>query len=102
VELFWWLSIAYFLTASIHTFDKRLNQQKKQHGQDFGSLPPWIVIFSFAMYGIQVAMLYVDWKKALIAFAVGFALALLPVLDIVGNLLCTPLNWFSKTRNTEL
>ena len=102
MSTFNWVSIAYFLLACIHTFDKRLIQAQMQ-GVDHGTLPPRIVaIVSLAMYGTQVLMLVLDWNRALVLFVIAFVLAVIPVLELIGNLLCAPLNWFSATRYETL
>jgi hypothetical protein len=90
MSLFAMVAVGYFFCASIHTFDKRINQARRQ-GLDEPALPSWIVSFSWAMFGLQVWLLVLDWRNALVLFAVAFLLAVLPVLEVVGNLLCSPL-----------
>jgi|SRR5215470_1536858 len=85
------LAIAYFITASVDTFDTRLIQAKKQGTlpPDQPMLPEWTMVFTFAMWGIFIAMIYVDWKYALTMFVLKFILKVLPVLETVGNILCS-------------
>lgn len=84
---FWWVSLAYFVFACIHTLDKRLIQARRQ-GVNYGMLPSWISHSSEAMYAMQVWMLVLDWRRALVLFAIAFVLAVLPVLETIGNLFC--------------
>jgi hypothetical protein len=86
------LTVAYFLVASIGTFDLRLTQAKRD-----GTLPPdepdrpgWVVIFDWLMWGIWLALLYLNWKYALVLFGIKFVLKLLTVLETIGNILMAP------------
>jgi hypothetical protein len=101
MSTFHWVTIAYFVLACIHTFDKRLIQQRRL-GEDCGTPPAWVGNLSYAMYGMQVWMLILDWKRALVLFVIAFILAVLPVLETIGNLLCSPLNRSRTTRNETL
>lgn len=87
------LAIAYFTVASVDTFDTRLIQAKRDGRlpPDQQMLPEWIVIFTWIMWGIFVAMLYVDWRYALTMFVLKFILKVLPVLETIGNILTSPL-----------
>jgi hypothetical protein len=83
------LTIAYFLAASITTFDIRLIQTRRD-----GSLPPdepmlpaWTGIFGYLMWVIFVVLLYLNWKYALLLFVIKFLLKVLPVLETIGNVL---------------
>ena len=85
-------TIAFFITASVHTFDKRLLQ-----AQHYGDIPPdepilprWVDLISLLHYGIIIVLFLLGWKLALIVVAIGFMLASLPVLEIVGNILMAP------------
>jgi hypothetical protein len=86
------LTIAYFLVASVTTFDLRLTQAKRQGTlpPDEASLPEWVGLFAWMQWAIFLALLYLNWKYALVLFAVKFVLKVLPVLEIVGNILMSP------------
>jgi hypothetical protein len=101
MDAFFWVACAYALLAPIHTLDKRLIQSARR-GEDFGQLPGWVMIFSYLMYGCQIAMLVIDWQKALVVFGIMFLLACTPILETIGNVLCAPLNWFPKTMNSDV
>ena len=92
------LTFIYFLSASVVTLDIRLIQAKRQ-GEDFGELPKWTVIFNFLQWGLFVALAVLNWKSALIIFAVKFVLKVLPVLETIGNILMSP---FKPKRIDEL
>jgi hypothetical protein len=86
------LTVAYFITTSITTFDIRLVQAKKD-----GTLPPdqpmlpgWVSSLYWLQWAIFLALLYLNWKYALVLFVVKFILKVLPVLEIVGNILTSP------------
>ena len=72
---------------SVTTFDIRLTQAKGQ-----GSLPPasspcqhgWAYSFG-AQWAIFLVLLYLNWKYALVLFAVKFVLKVFPVLEVVGE-----------------
>lgn len=86
------LTVAYFLVASITTFDIRLIQAKKSGTlpPDEPALPAWIGIFAWLEWGIFIWLLVMNWKYALVLLAVKFVLKVLPVLEIVGNVLMRP------------
>lgn len=92
------LAIAYGIVASITTFDIRLIQAKKSGllPADEAILPSWIAIFHWLEWFIFIAMFLLNWKFALIAFVVKFILKVLPVLEIIGNILMSPFK--SKNR----
>src|SRR5262245_44366253 len=86
------LTVAYFIVASITTLDIRLMQARKQ-----GTLPPdqpmlpnWVSIFIWAQWAIFAGLLYLNWKYALVLFALKFVLKVLPVLETIGNILMAP------------
>lgn len=86
------LTIAFFLVASITTLDKRLLQAVKA-----GTLPPdevmlprWVGFLIYAEWLIKIAVFVLDWRYGLLLYAVGFLLAVLPVLETVGNILMAP------------
>jgi hypothetical protein len=86
------LTVAYFLVASVTTFDMRLTQAKR-HGDvpaDDASLPQWVAGFYWAQWALFLALLYLNWKLAIALFVIKFVLKVLPVLEIVGNLLMAP------------
>ena len=83
----------YFITASIQTFDKRLLQAKRfnELPPDEPLLPTWLgVVTSWIHYGVIVALFVTGWKYALLVLVVGFVLAVLPVLETIGNVLMRP------------
>jgi hypothetical protein len=86
------LTIAYFIVASITTFDLRMTRAKQE-----GVLPPyqpllpgWVAVFYWMQLAIFLALLYLNWKFALVLFVVKFILKALTVLETVGNILMWP------------
>lgn len=49
-----------------------------------------VVVFDWLMWGIWLALLYLNWKYALLLFAIKFVLKVLPVLETIGNILMAP------------
>lgn len=86
------LTVAYFLVASITTFDIRLNQAKRQGilPIDEPTLPGWVSVLYWLQWAIFLMLLYLNWKYALVLFVIKFVLKVLPVLEIVGNILMSP------------
>jgi len=83
------LTIAFVITSSITTFDKRLIQARRD-----GTLPPdepllpsWVGLIGWIHWGLALALLIINWKYAIIVFIVMFVLAVLPVLETIGNIL---------------
>jgi len=83
------LTIIYFITSSITTFDKRLIQAVKSGAipEDEEILPPWIGIISWFHWAIGLAILLLNWKYAIIVFISKFVLSVLPILEVSGNIL---------------
>jgi hypothetical protein len=86
------LTVAYFLVASISTFDLRLTQAKRDGTlpPDEPTLPSWVVVFDWLMWAIFIALLYLNWKYALVLFAIKFVLKVVPALETIGNILMSP------------
>jgi hypothetical protein len=86
------LTVAYFLVASITTFDIRLIQAKRDGILPPGEpmLPTWVGVFAWMQWAIFLVLLYLNWKYALVLFAIKFVLKVLPVLETIGNVLMSP------------
>ena len=83
------LTILYFLVASIVIFDTRLVQAKKR-GEIHPELPRWISIFYMVQILLFWSLFILNWRYALVLFVVKFILKVLPVLEIIGNILMRP------------
>lgn len=92
------LAIIYGLVSSITTLDTRLIQAKRKGllSIDEDKLPNWIGFFYWAEWLILVAMFILNWKFALTVFLIKFILKVLPVLEVIGNVLMSP---FKKKAN---
>jgi len=86
------LTVAYFVAASITTFDTRVIQAKRDGRLPSGepSLPPWVGVFGYLQWAIFLVLLYVNWKFALVVFVMKFVLKVVPVLETVGDVLMSP------------
>jgi len=86
------LTVGYFLAASVTTFDIRLIQAKRAGAlpPDERMLPAWVGIFHYLQWAAFVGLLVANWKFALAVFAIKSVLRVLPVLEVVGNLLMSP------------
>ncbi|MGB2762678.1 MAG: hypothetical protein WBC21_04060 [Minisyncoccales bacterium] len=92
MSIFIILTIIFIITSSIVTFDKRLIQAKRSGTlpPDEPMLPSWVGIIGWIHWGLALALLIIDWKYAIIVFIAMFLLAVLPVLEIIGNMLMSP------------
>jgi len=89
------LTVAYFVAASVTTFDIRLLQAKRRGALPPGApmLPPWVALFHWTQWALFLTMLVINWKFALIIFAIKAVLKVLPVLEVLGNVILSPLKW---------
>ena len=86
------LTVAFFVTASITTFDKRLTQARKRGelASDEPSLPGWVAGLYWIEIGLKVTLFILNWRYGLLVYIAGFVLSVLPVLETLGNLLMRP------------
>ena len=91
------VTIIYFLTSAVETFDIRLTQAKKA-GEDIEQLPIWVNFFYLASWVLFIILFLLNWKYAILVFIIKFILKVLPILEIVGNVLMAPLHW-KKHKN---
>jgi hypothetical protein len=86
------LTVAYFILASITTFDIRMIQAKRAGvlPPDEPMLPTWVNLLYWLEWTVFLALLYLNWKYALILFVIKFVLKVLPVLETIGNVLMSP------------
>lgn len=83
------LVAAYFVVASVVTFDMRLTQAKMA-GEDFGTLPAWTVVFDWLQWGLFCVLAVLNWRAAMGVFVLKFILKFVPVLETIGNVLMAP------------
>lgn len=85
------LIIIYFLLASITTFDMRLTQAKMVGElSDDIALPKWVALLYWFEWGVLVVMFYLNWKQAILIWVLQYLLKILPVLEVIGNILMSP------------
>lgn len=94
------LTIAFVITSSITTFDKRLIQAKRGGTLPPGEpmLPSWVGLIGWIHWGLALALLMVNWKYAILVFIAMFVLAVLPVLETIGNLLMSPFKQRTQSK----
>lgn len=54
---------------------------------DEPDLPTWIFTFDILRFGALLGVLLINWRLGLALYVIGFILAVLPVLEIAGNVL---------------
>jgi len=81
------LSIIIFLLSCLITFDKRLTQAKRDWLKDERDLPKWTGILYWIYLPLLIILFILNWRWALIFYIALFILAVLPVLETIGNLL---------------
>lgn len=86
------LTVCYFITSSITVFDKRLFQAVRN-----GDIPedeaklPYLVSFVWwfqLLFGLAIVLL--NWQFAIVIFISKFILSVLPVLELIGNVIMAP------------
>ncbi len=87
------LTVAFAITASITTFDVELFRAKRDGvlPPDEPLLPPWTGVFHLLHWGLCLTLLMLNWKYAVLVFAIQFALSIFPILETIGNVLMSPL-----------
>jgi len=95
------LTIAFVITSSITVFDTALNRAKRR-----GELPPdeptppsWVALIYWVEIGLALALLVINWRYAILVFIICLILGtVLPVLEIIGNILMRPFRPRAKTK----
>lgn len=87
-----WLTIAFLLTASIVTYTKRIDQYKRTGSlpAETPSAPAWFGLFFWAENGLKIVLIVLNWQFGLVIYMLGFALAVLGVLEHIGSILVFP------------
>lgn len=86
------LTFLFLITSSITIFDTRLIQAKKSGilPPDEPDLPEWVKFVYWVHLGLGGAILFINWKYAIVVFIVYFILSTLPVFEITGNIIMRP------------
>jgi len=86
------LTVGFAVTSSITTFDIRLIQAKRDGRlpPDEPMLPAWTGLIGWLQWGIALVLIFLNWKYAVLLFVIKFVLKVLPVLEIIGNILMSP------------
>jgi len=95
------LTIAFAITSSITTFDKRLIQAKREGvlPSDQPMLPSWVSFIYWIHIGLIIAMFVLNWRYALVLIVIGFIFAVLPVWEMIGNIIMSPFKPKQKKKN---
>lgn len=94
------LTIVYFITAAITSFDANLIRAVR-HGDvppDEPLLPQWVGFLYYVNWGILIALLWFHWKWGILVFVIKTILSFFGVMEIVGNILMAPLKWRRKPK----
>ena len=84
--LFIVIIIIYFIASSIETYDIRIIQTQKE-GVDIKDLPNWVSIIYWICWILFIVIIFLNWKYAILIYAIRFILKVLPVLENVGSFL---------------
>ena len=86
------ITILYAITSAITTFDIRMTQAKRNGTlpSDEPIPPKWVALVFWADWLLIVALFLLNWKYAILVFVIKFILKVLPVLEIIGNVLMFP------------
>ena len=83
------LTIVYFIASAVETLDIRIIQAQRD-GLDIESLPRWIGLVYWLCWLLFIMLVLLNWKYAIFVYVVRFILKVLPVLEIIGNVLMSP------------
>ena len=88
-----------FFTQAITIFGIRILQYKRVGRLPPGhpELPEWTTILYPLEWVLRIILLILNWKFALLFFLLLFILKVLPVLELIGNILMAPF----KPRNVD-
>ena len=86
------LTITYLFCSSITTFGVRITQAKRNGtwNKNEPDLPNWTNIFYFLEWGLIIYIVILNWRFAIALMFFKFILKVLPVLEIIGNILMRP------------
>lgn len=86
------LTVIYFISASITTFDARMIQAQREGRlkKDDVIPPAWTAVFIFIGWGVFIAILFINWQFAIMILIIKFVLKVLPVLETIGNIILSP------------
>lgn len=100
MTLLWLLLLVYGLASCITTLDTRIIQANKA-GDNIPMLPLWTGLFFWVQWGSIIAVLIIDWRLGVKAMIVQFILRVLPVLEIIGNILMRPFRKKTQKNNHQ-
>ena len=95
------LTIAFVITSSITVFDTQLNRAKRKGELPSNEpiCPSWVALIYWIEIGLALALLVINWRYAILVFIICFILGtVLPVLEIIGNILMRPFKSRVKTK----
>jgi hypothetical protein len=83
------VTIVYFIASAVETLDIRILQAQRD-GIDIESFPKWIGLVYWLCWILFIILVLLNWKFAIIVYVIRFILKVLPVLEIIGNVLMSP------------
>ncbi len=86
------LSVCYLLFSSITTLDLRITKAKKLGilNNDEANLPKWVLGLYWINWIIIAIIIILNWKYCIILFLFKTLLSILPILEIIGNIVMSP------------
>ena len=61
-------------------------------------LPDWAGVFVWINWVVFIVLLFLNWKYAILVFFIRFILKVLPVLEIIGNIIMSPFKKYGKNK----
>ena len=94
------LTVVYFILSAITTFDIRMIQARRDGTlpPDEQMLPDWAGVFVWINWVVFIVLLFLNWKYAILVFFIRFILKVLPVLEIIGNIIMSPFKKYGKNK----
>ena len=94
------LTVVYFILSAITTFDIRMIQARRDGTlpPDEPMLPDWAGVFVWINWVVFIVLLFLNWKYAILVFFIRFILKVLPVLEIIGNIIMSPFKKYGKNK----
>jgi len=95
------ISIILFVSESVTTFDMRILQAKRRGDYPEGDhdLPGWVAWLYWLNWILKATLLILNWRYGLGVIVVLFILKVLPVLEVIGNVLMAPFKPKGPTMN---
>lgn len=78
------LSIVFIMFSSVVSFDLHSRQENKS------TLPSWVKYVYPIYIGLAIIIFIMNWKYTILIFIICYIGTVLPILNIIGNILMSP------------